>query len=160
MKNNNNIYYRARMRAAQDDPLHSNRDRTAAEIYVSAEALFDYENGITVPGCDVVQKMVEAYGDHDLRGQHVRDHCPLLPGYGADSSHLAQAALGWAVAFQSAHDVAMKFAEVARDGHITPDELESAYMIREKALEVKQVMEESLTAIDNALAQMKRRGSP
>ena len=37
-----NIYYRARMQAAQRDPLYASRERTACEIFVSAEALGDY----------------------------------------------------------------------------------------------------------------------
>ncbi|MDL2206706.1 helix-turn-helix transcriptional regulator [Eubacteriales bacterium OttesenSCG-928-N13] len=146
------------MQAAQTNPLHASRERTAYEIYVSPEALSDYESGLTVPGCDVVQKMVEAYGNHDLRGDHIRAHCPLLPDYGGQQSHLSQAALGWAVAFQSAQEVALQFAKVARDGRITRDEIDPACAIRAKALEVKTVMEESITAIDNALAQMKREG--
>lgn len=44
-----NIYHRARMQAAQRNPLHASRERTANEIYVSCEALADYENGRTVP---------------------------------------------------------------------------------------------------------------
>ena len=60
MKTYANIYYRARMQAAQREPLHASRERTASEIFVSCEALADYETGRTVPPCDVVQKMVEA----------------------------------------------------------------------------------------------------
>ena len=38
--------------------------------------------------------MVEAYGDPDLKGAHIRGCCPLLPDFGsAESSELARAAL-------------------------------------------------------------------
>ncbi len=152
MKANGNIYYQARMQAAQRNPLHANRERTACEIYVSPEALADYENGLTVPGCDVVQKMVEAYGDPDLRGAHIRAFCPLLPDYGGEQvSELARAALGWAVAFQSAQEIALKFAAVARDGRISADELPAAQAIRAKAVELRRVMEETVSAIDKAI---------
>lgn len=57
MKTYANIYYRARMQAAQREPLHASRERTASEIFVSCEALADYETGRTVPPCDVVQKI-------------------------------------------------------------------------------------------------------
>lgn len=147
-----NIYYRARMRAAQRDPLHASRERTAGEIYVSGEALGDYETGRTIPPCDVVQKMVEAYGDPDLKGAHIRACCPLLPDYGsAESSELARAALGWAVAFESAQQIALRFAAVARDGRITADEEPAARAIRAKAVELRRVMEETITAIDKAM---------
>lgn len=100
MKTYANIYYRARMQAAQREPLHASRERTASEIFVSCEALADYETGRTVPPCDVVQKMVEAYNDPDLKAAHIRACCPLLPDYGGEGcSELARAALGWAIAF-------------------------------------------------------------
>ena len=151
MKDPKNIYYRARMRAAQRNPLHASRERTACEIYVSNEALADYETGRTIPPCDVVQKMVEAYGDPDLKAAHIRACCPLLPDYGgSEGSELARAALGWAVAFESAQQIALRFASVARDGRITLDELPAVEAIRSKAVELRQVMEETISAIDKA----------
>ena len=159
MKNTSNIYYRARMQAAQRDPLHASRERTACEIFVSQEALADYEAGRTVPPCDAVQKMVEAYGDPDLRGAHIRACCPLLPDYGGEHcSELARAALGWAVAFQSAQEIALQFATVARDGRVTPDELPAAQAIKAKAVELRRVMEETVTAIDKAVAAAEKGG--
>lgn len=153
MKDNNNIYYRARRQAAARDPLHANRERTASAIYVSQEALADYEAGRTVPPCCVVQKMVEAYSDPDLRGAHIREYCPLMPDYGGEQcSELARAALGWAVAFQSAQEIALQFAAVARDGRITADELTAAQTIKAKAIELRRVMEETVAAIDKATA--------
>ena len=150
-----NIYYRARMQAAQRDPLYASRERTACEIFVSAEALGDYETGRTIPPCDVVQKMVEAYGDPDLMGAHIRACCPLLPDFGsAESSELARAALGWAVAFESAQQIALRFAAVARDGRISADELPAAEAIRNKAVELRRVMEETITAIDKAVVEI------
>jgi len=150
-----NIYYRARMQAAQRDPLYASRERTACEIFVSMEALGDYETGRTIPPCDVVQKMVEAYGDPDLKGAHIRACCPLLPDFGsAESSELARAALGWAVAFESAQQIALRFAAVARDGRISADELPAAEAIRNKAVELRRVMEETITAIDKAVVEI------
>lgn len=153
MKDTNNLYYQARMRAARRNPLHSSRERTASEIYVSCEALADYETGKTTPPCDVVQKMVEAYGDPDLRAAHIRACCPLLPDYGSEeASELQRAALGWAVAFDSAHEIALRFAAVARDGRVTADELPAVEAIRAKAVEFSRVMEETVAAIDKAMA--------
>lgn len=161
MKTPTNIYYRARMQAAQRDPLFASRERTASEIFVSCEALADYETGRTIPPCDAVQKMVEAYGDPDLKAAHIRACCPLLPDYGcAESSELARAALGWAVAFQSAQEIALRFAAVARDGHITDDELPAAAAIRAKAVELRRVMEETIAAIDKAVGQTREGRKP
>lgn len=144
-----NIYRAARMEAAKADKCLANRERAAAAIYCSPEALNDYENGHTLPPCDVVQAMVETYGTPDLRGQHIRACCPLLDGYGnEEGSQLAQAALGWAVAFGNAQDIAATFAAVARDGRITPNERAAVQLIRAKAVEIMHVMQETIDAID------------
>ena len=150
----NNIYYRARMQAVERDRLFASRERVADLIYVSAEALYDYESGKTTPPCDAVCKMVEAYGNPDLRAAHIRACCPLLPDYGeAAPSELTRAALSWAVAFDSAQQVALRFAQVARDGRVSPEELPAAMVIREKAVELRRVMEDTIAALDKAVAQ-------
>lgn len=147
-----NIYYRARMRAAQRDPLHASRERTASEIFVSREALADYETGRTLPPCDAVQKMVEAYGEPSLRTAHIRACCPLLPDYGgAEDSGLAQAALGWTVAFAQAQQTALRFAAIARDGRIGDGEMADARAIRAQAVALRRTMEETIAALDHAM---------
>ena len=75
-----NIYYRARMQAAQRNPLHASRERAASEIFVSCEALADYETGRTVPPCDAVQKMIEAYNDPDQKGGTQPRQLPAAAG--------------------------------------------------------------------------------
>ena len=148
----NSMYYYTRMAAAAKNPLFSNRERAAAELYVSGEALADYEIGKTIPPCDVVQRMVEVYGAPDLRAEHIRACCPLISEYGGNRpSHLSEAALGWTVALGSVHDVTLAFAKVARDGEIGPDELQEAKLIRARAVEIMQVMQETITAIDKAI---------
>ena len=150
-----NIYRAARMEAAQGDRLLANRERAAGLVYCSPEALNDYENGHTVPPCEVVQAMIEVYNTPDLRGQHIRKYCPLMDSYGnEEGSHLAQAALGWAVAFGSVQDVAASFAAVARDGRITQNERAAAQLIRGKAVEIMRVMQETIDAIDKAIGGM------
>ena len=61
------IYYRARAQASAQDGMYSNRQRAAEQLYVSTEALSDYETGATLPPCDVVQRMIEVYGTDWLR---------------------------------------------------------------------------------------------
>ena len=91
----------------------------------------------------------------ELAGDHIRACCPLLPDYGGDgNSELALAALGWAASFEDAQQLAMRFAAVARDGKITPNELPAVDAIRRKAVELRRVMEETVLAIDKAMAQM------
>ena len=156
MKAYANIYRAARMKAAQDEPTFSSRERAAAELYVSTEALQAYETGKTLPPCDVVQRMVEIYGVPDLKRQHIRANCPLLPDYGSEREGvLTRAALLWAVEADSMREMAVRFAELAMDGSISAEELDEAKLIRGKAVKLRQVMDESISAIDAALKEVK-----
>ena len=95
MKEHENIYWAARMRAAERAPIFSSRERTAAALYISTDTLRDIERGISAAPCDVVQKMCELYEDTDLKAQHIRAVCPLLADYGGSGyGELALAALG------------------------------------------------------------------
>ena len=156
MRDANNIYRAARMAAAQKESLFSSRERAAAALYVSTEALQDYETGKTLPPCDVVQRMVEEYSATDLKRQHIRACCPLLPDYGGEAgSELTKAALSWAVELAGASDMALRFACLARDGTITTDEVEAAATVRAKAVELRKIMEDTIASIDKAMANLK-----
>ena len=156
MRDTNNIYRAARMQAAQREPIFSSRERAAAALYVSTEALQDYETGRTLPPCDVVQRMVEEYGQADLKRQHIRACCPLLPDYGGEQeSELTRAALSWAVEFAGVQEWALQFARVAQDGRISTEEMGAAQAIRTKAVALRKLMEETIAAIDKATGQEK-----
>ena len=149
--NRDNIYYAARIAASKRNPLLSNRERAAELLHVSGEALADYENGRTVPPCDVVQWMIEVYGLPRLKGQHMRACCPLMTEGIAENSELARAALGWVTTLSSAESVGREFAAVAMDGEIDDSEVMQARAIRQKAVELTTVMQETIAAIDTAL---------
>lgn len=155
---NENMYFKARMRAAESCPTLSNRERAAMQLYCSPEALGDYETGKTIPPCSVVQQMVEVYGDHDLRGEHIRANCPLIADYGTEHSELAEAALALTLETQGIQGMALQFAMVARDGKISLDEMPTAKAVCEKAATLIRTLQESVTAIDNAISQMGKGG--
>ncbi|MBQ7655769.1 MAG: helix-turn-helix transcriptional regulator [Clostridia bacterium] len=155
MKKHDNIYRNARMRAAQDEPLYSSRERAAEALFVSVDALSDYENGRTLPPCDVVQRMVEAYGDRELKRQHIRDNCPLLTDYGgASACCITQAALRWAIEATDMREMALRFARLASDGKITGGELEAVGLVKEKAVALRRVMDDSIAAIEDAVKEV------
>ncbi|HIU45821.1 MAG TPA: hypothetical protein IAC59_01005 [Candidatus Fimadaptatus faecigallinarum] len=146
-----NIYYRARLEASKHNAAFSNRQRAADRIYISSEALADYESGDTIPPCDVVQRMIDVYGTDWLRGEHLTAHCPLMYEAAADTSELRTAALGWAVQLNSAEEIGREFAKVAYDGRVEYSEISQAQAIRAKAVELTKVMQATIAAIDHAL---------
>lgn len=151
MKDRDNIYQAARMAASKRDRLFANRDRAAEQLHVSSEALFDYENGNTLPPCDVVQWMIEVYRLPALKAQHMRACCPLMTEGVPEDSELMRAALGWVTSLSSAEQIGKAFATLAIDSRITEDEIIAARAIREKAVELTRVMQETIAAIDTAL---------
>ncbi len=149
--NKQNIYYAARMEAAGRDRTFANRERAAELVHASTEALNDYENSRTVPPCDVVACMCAAYGVPALRNRHMRASCPLMREGVAEYSELTRAALSWITTLQSVEGVGRDFAALALDGRIAHEEVASALAIRQKAVELTRVMQETITAIDTAL---------
>lgn len=145
------IYYAARMEAARKNRIFASRERTADLIHVSAEALMDYETGLTVPPCDVVACMCRIYALPDLRNAHMRTICPLMLEGIAERSELCAAALGWAVQLHDADSAVQRFVSLALDGRIRPDEVEEALHVRRKAVELTKLMQETITAIDAAM---------
>lgn len=140
------IYYAARMEAARKNRIFASRERAADLIHVSAEALMDYETGLTVPPCDVVACMCRIYALPDLR-----TICPLMLEGIAERSELCAAALGWAVQLHDADSAVQRFVSLALDGRIRPDEVEEALHVRRKAVELTKLMQETITAIDAAM---------
>ena len=152
MKEASNIYRMARMNAARADKRLANRERAAALVYCSPEALNDYENGYTIPPCEVVQAMVEIYDAPALRGQHIRACCPLMDGYGTEGgASLAGAALSWVVTLRGVREIMELFAAVAVDGKISPEEMENARLVRSRAADVLAAMQDTIDAIDKAM---------
>lgn len=148
---NRNIYYAARMMAAQRDRTFAGRDRAADEVHVSCDALAGYEKGQRIPPCDVVASMCTAYRTPALKNEHMRAVCPLMREGVAECSELRRAALGWVATIGSAEALGREFASLAIDGRIDREELAAALAVRAKAVELSRVMQETITAIDTAM---------
>lgn len=151
--NKQNIYYTARMDAAQRDRIFASRERAADLVHASSEALQDYENGQTIPPCDVVACMCVAYGTPALRNQHMRNSCPLMREGVAEYSELSRAALSWITTLNGVDCIGRGFAALALDGRIDPSERTAALAVRRKAVELTKTMQETITAIDTALCE-------
>ena len=108
-----------------------------------------------MPPCDVVACMCRIYALPDLRNAHMRAVCPLMREGIAEHSELCAAALGWAVQLHDADDAVQRFVTLALDGRIRPDEVEDALHVRQKAVALTKLMQETITAIDAAMGGQK-----
>ena len=146
-----NIYYRARAEAARVRGVFASRQRAAELLYVSAEALSDYEGGQTVPPCDVVTRMIEVYDAAWLRSAHLKAACPLMSEAAAEDSELRAAALSWITQAGAASELALKYAALALDGRVDDGEIGTAREIRHAAAAMLRAAQATIDALDSAI---------
>ena len=77
-KDNMNVYFRARKKAAESNERLSSRERAAELLGISPSTLADYELGITkfVP-VDKVVLMADLYNCPELRTGYCKYECPI-----------------------------------------------------------------------------------
>ena len=146
-----NVYYRARTEAAHRRSIFASRQRTSELLYVSAEALSDYESGQTIPPCDVVSRMIEVYDAPWLRAEHLKAACPLMREAAADDSGLRTAALAWIEQAGVASNLALRYASLALDGRVDQSELATAREIRAAAAAMLRAAQATMDALDSAM---------
>lgn len=117
-----NIYKKARMAAG------ITQERAAELLDISVRSLADYENGVRVPQCDVVDGMVTVYNSQLLAVQHVRMEAQairdILPEVRAMRLPEAVLTLVHAIYDFSDDRLDRELIEIARDGVISEDEEE------------------------------------
>ena len=146
-----NVYYRARTGAAHRRSIFASRQRTSELLYVSAEALSDYESGQTIPPCDVVSRMIEVYDAPWLRAEHLKAACPLMREAAADDSGLRTAALAWIEQAGVASNLVLRYASLALDGRVDQSELATAREIRTAAAAMLRAAQATMDALDSAM---------
>lgn len=151
MIQHDNACYRARAEAARTRGVFASRQRAAELLYVSAEALSDYESGLTVPPCDVVARMIEVYDAPWLRSAHLKAACPLMREAAADDSGLRTAALSWIEQAGAASELALRYASLALDGRVDDGELGTAREIRHAAAAMLRAAQATIDALDSAM---------
>lgn len=73
-----NVFARARLRAAELNPAFSNRQSAAEELVsVSYDCLKRYELNLTTPGSDTVAILADAYNAPELKLWYCANVCPL-----------------------------------------------------------------------------------
>lgn len=126
-KDNNNVYFRARKRAAEYNERLSSRDGAAELLGISPSTLADYELGITkfVP-VDKVVLMADLYNCPELRTGYCKYECPIgkhIP-LATSVSGIEGIVLRLIRGFDSEKikDIEKKLVNIAADGIISDDE--------------------------------------
>lgn len=78
MKDNNNVYFRARKNAAMYNEKLSSREGAAEMLGICVSTLADYELDITkVVPVDKVVMMADIYNCPELKNQYCKQECPI-----------------------------------------------------------------------------------
>ena len=127
MKDNNNVYFRARKEAARYNERLYSREGAAELLGISVSTLADYELGITkVVPVDKVVLMAELYNCPELKTGYCKHECPI----GKTMPMATQVAgiegivlrLIRELDSENITDIKKAFVEIAADGIISDDE--------------------------------------
>lgn len=91
----NNVYKKARLKAAKNDPSLSTAEKAFSQLFMSREKLLMIEQADptkrqAVPDPDEVVVMAKVYGAPELRDHYCTHHCPI----GKDRKPLVHDSLG------------------------------------------------------------------
>lgn len=134
-KQNTNVYFAARKRAAEtwDDRL-SSREGAAALIGVSESTLADYELGVTkVVPVDKVALMAEFYHAPELKNMYCKNECPIGKdmNIAVESKGIESVVLKIVQEFSTNRidDFKNTLVEIAQDGKIESREISALQMM-------------------------------
>lgn len=156
MKDNKNVYFRARKEAANYNEKLFSREGAAELLGVSVSTLADYELGNTkVVPVDKVMLMADLYNCPELKTGYCKYECPIgkeMP-IATKIKSLEGIVLRMIREFDSDRISAIKkgFIEIAADGIITEDEKPELEAIMKKLDELSIVISEMKLAGEKAL---------
>jgi transcriptional regulator with XRE-family HTH domain len=115
------------------------QEEAAWRLHIGRRTLSDYENHKTLTPPDTVDSMAEEYGQPKLRNMYCTEVCPLGKEHDrVEDIDFSMAVLGLVDEHDEAGRELKELIKIAKDGKITPDELESYKRIERKMLVLRQ----------------------
>lgn len=118
-----NIFYNARIRAAQYNPRLSNRENASQETGIDRTRLARIEAGIVQPNTEDILMMAGAYNAPELKPLYCNQMCPLgenLPDFCSDN--LDRITIRAMCSMRKIKSVKSDLLEITEDGTITEGE--------------------------------------
>ena len=134
MKDNENVYFRARKEAAKYNERLYSREGAAELLGVSSSTLADYELGNTkVVPVDKVVLMADLYNCPELKTMYCKQECPIgrLMPVATQLSSLESVTIRFLKAFdrKKLESIRTSMIEIAADGRVDADERVELQMI-------------------------------
>lgn len=139
-----NVYFEARLRAAQQDYRYNSRERASDMIYVNERTLADYERGITTPPPEVVIRMADMYGAPELLNHYCANECPAGRGRvnALDELTPPHIATRLRVAASDLASILHDLDRIAMDGVVQPEEMPVLLTATQELANLKRAIEE------------------
>lgn len=139
-----NVYFEARLRAAQNDYRYNSRESASEMIYVHERTLADYERGITTPPPDVVIRMADTYGAPELLNHYCANECPAGRGRVnmVDELTPPHIATRLRVAAYDLSSILLDLDRIAADGVVDPGEIPTLLDATMELAKLKRAIEE------------------
>ena len=135
-KANRNIYYLARMQAAEKDPVFSSREGASDNLRIERSRLARIELDKIQPYPEEILIMAKAYGAPYLCGDYCKNVCPIginnmlgekIKGLKKDS--FERLSLRFISSAHSVEDISRKLVDISKDGKVTEEEYESFHKV-------------------------------
>lgn len=128
-----NVFYRARMEAAERNDRFSSREGTQDETGIDRTRLARIETGVINPYPEEIVLMSDAYAAPLLMNHYCANICPIgkqqvQPCEMLEFDRMMMSAVA---ALQDAGQFSREIIQIARDGKISPDEWESMSAVLE-----------------------------
>lgn len=122
-KAKNNIYYQARLHAAEHNSVFSNRMKTALELNIDRNRIENIELGKINPYQEEVVKMADSYNAPELLNHFCCD-CPIgcRQFKKVQSYDIFKNSFGLIASLRSSNTIQQKLIDILADGVISADE--------------------------------------
>lgn len=143
-KAQNNIYYRARIAAAQHNDDLSSREKAAFVLGIDRTKLARIELDLVIPFPEEVRLMADCYNAPELLNYHCTHDCPIgcCTMAKADLRSIEQIALRSYGVLQNAQEIREALIDIAADGVIDAGERPRVAEILQQLKDIGQVADE------------------
>ncbi|MVX62267.1 transcriptional regulator [Clostridium chromiireducens] len=156
VKENENIYRKARIRASDFNEKFKSREGASESIGVSKDSLTNYELGLCkqVP-VDVVVKMADAYNSPELMNNYCTHECPIgkltiSPVNQDNINNIYKLSIGIFNLLGEGGQMGKKLLDIVEDGQITEDEKPTVDYIVDNLKRLSGFTNELLIAIEKS----------
>ena len=154
-KGNNNIYRRARIKAACFNEKFKSREGASEILGVSKDSMNNYELGQCkqVP-VDIVIKMADVYHSPELMNDYCCNECPLgkftvSPVNLENINNIYKLGISIFNCLSEGHQIGKRLLDIVEDGKITEDETPTATYIVDVLESLSRLKNELIIAIEN-----------